>query len=73
MQGVERLEGVPSAGPTADERTLYVCMDDRISAYLAPNFRLLLGQQAQAKPESAVGASKPEPSPQEQTRAEPVV
>jgi hypothetical protein len=57
------LESVPSAGPTADEQMLFVCMDTRVSGYSVPDFGKLGGLKA---PKESKEAPKRMPSPQPQ-------
>jgi outer membrane protein assembly factor BamB len=55
------LEGVPSAGPTADDEMLFVCLENRVSGYFVPDFRTLSRLRAK---EQAEEARKRAPSPQ---------
>ena len=55
------LESIPSAGPTADEQMLFVCMETRVSGYFVPDFRTLGRLRAR---EETKEAPKRMPSPQ---------
>jgi outer membrane protein assembly factor BamB len=55
------LEGVPSAGLSADDEMLYICMEQRVSGYFVPDFRRVFGLRAK---EETVEARKRTPSPQ---------
>jgi outer membrane protein assembly factor BamB len=55
------LESVPSAGPTADDQMVFLCMDDRVSGYFVPDFRTQTRLRAKEQTEEA---AKRVPSPQ---------
>jgi len=59
-----RLDGSPSAGLTADEEMVFICMDSRVSGYIVPDFRRMMQYRAKEEPESIPGGSKLKPSPQ---------